>query len=97
MGRSTRPRAAVPDRKAGPDRKGVATYSESESNRAVLPFRGPDGEAATVIAMRRSTKVWVVLNGAVRTTVALTDPQAGQLIKAVRAASRGGDDPAESG
>lgn len=67
----------------------TATYSENESDRAVLAFRGPEGEAATVIIMRRSTRIWVVFNGAVKTTVALTDPQAGQMIEAIRAASRG--------
>ena len=85
---STRRGAAAPERTPL-----TATHSEIESDRAVLPFHGPEGEAATVIVMRRSSKVWVVLNGALTTTVALTDPQAGQLIRAVRAASRDGDDP----
>ncbi|HEY2765146.1 MAG TPA: hypothetical protein VGJ13_14240 [Pseudonocardiaceae bacterium] len=67
----------------------TATYSESESDRTVLTFRGPDGEAATVIIMRRDSKVWVAFNGAIKTTVAMTDQQAGQFIEAVRAASRG--------
>jgi hypothetical protein len=64
-------------------------HSESESDRAVLAFRGPRGEAATVIVMRRSGKVWMVFNGAVKTTVAMTDAHAGQLTEAVTAASRG--------
>lgn len=75
----------------------TATHSECESDRTVLPSRGPEGEAATVIVMRRSSKVWVVFNGAVKTTVALSDPQAQQLIRALRAASRGGEDPAGGG
>ncbi|MGH3795394.1 MAG: hypothetical protein ACRDSP_10925 [Pseudonocardiaceae bacterium] len=66
----------------------MQTYSESQSDRTVLAFRGPDGEAATVIIMRMDSHVWLVLNGAVKTTVTMTDPQAVQLIEAVRVASR---------
>lgn len=66
----------------------MKTYSESESDRSVLAFRGPEGQAATVIVMRRHSQVWVVFNGAVKTTVAMSDPQADQLIDAVRTASR---------
>jgi hypothetical protein len=54
----------------------VATYSESHSDRAVLAFRGPAGQLATVIVMRKRGQVWFVLNGAELTTVAMTDPQA---------------------
>ena len=39
-------------------------------------FRGPDGQAATVIVMRKHGKVWTVFNGAVKTTVALSDAEA---------------------
>jgi hypothetical protein len=67
----------------------VETYSESQSDRTVLALRGPDGQAATVIVMRRHSRVWVVFNGAVRTTVTMSDRQAGALVKAVTAASRG--------
>ena len=66
----------------------VQTHSESESDRAVLAFRGPDGQAATVIVIRKRGRVWLVLNGAEKTTIAMTDPQAAQLIEALRAASR---------
>jgi streptogramin lyase len=63
-------------------------HSESESDRAVLAFRGPRGEAATVIVMRKNGKVWMVFNGALKTTVAMTDEHADQLTEAVTAASR---------
>jgi streptogramin lyase len=63
-------------------------HSESESDRAVLAFRGPLGEAATVIVMRKNGKVWMVFNGALKTTVAMSDAHAGQLTEAVTAASR---------
>lgn len=64
-------------------------HSESQSDRTVLPFRGPRGEPATVIVMRRSARVWLVFNGAVKTTVAMTDAEADRLVTALRAASRG--------
>lgn len=63
-------------------------YSESQSDHTVLSFRGPDGEAATVIVMRKSAKVWLVFNGAIKTTVAMSDLEAVHLIDAVTAASR---------
>lgn len=64
-------------------------HSESESDRTVLAFRSPEGEATTVIVLRKSTKVWLVFNGALKTTVAMSDPEAAELVDAVRAASRG--------
>lgn len=67
----------------------METYSESESDRTVLAFRDPDGHPATVIVMRKHGRVWVVFQGAVKTTVAMTDTQAPQLVAAVSAASRG--------
>jgi hypothetical protein len=66
----------------------VELHSESQSDRCVLEFRGPEGQAATVIVMRRRSRVWLVLNGAEKSTVAMTDPQAIELVEAVRAASR---------
>jgi hypothetical protein len=42
----------------------VETYSESQSDRSVLAFGAPAGEAATVIVMRRRGQVWLALNGA---------------------------------
>ncbi|MGH3797789.1 MAG: hypothetical protein ACRDSP_23200 [Pseudonocardiaceae bacterium] len=66
----------------------METFSESQSDRTVLVFRGLDGHAATVIVMRKRGQVWLVLNGAEKTTVAMTDPQAVHLIEALTAASR---------
>lgn len=65
------------------------TYSESHSDRAVLAFRGARGDLATVIVMRTRGQVWLTFNGAEKTTVAMTDPQAGQLIEALHTAARG--------
>jgi hypothetical protein len=67
----------------------VELYSEGQSDRRVLSFQGPAGEAATVIVMRRGVKVWLVFNGAIKSTVAMSDTEAAQLIAAVNAASRG--------
>jgi hypothetical protein len=67
----------------------VELYSESQSDRAVLSLRGPAGEAATVIVLRKRSRVWLVFHGAEKTTVAMTDLEAAQLINAVSAASRG--------
>lgn len=67
----------------------METYSESQSDRSVLTFRGIDGQPATVIVLRKRAQVWLVLNGAEKTTVTMTDPETGQLIEALHAASRG--------
>lgn len=71
----------------------METYRESQSDRAVLAFRGPEGHTATVIVMRKRGQVWLVFQGAEKTTVVMTDAQARQLIEAVRTATRGQDDP----
>ncbi|HEY2723521.1 MAG TPA: hypothetical protein VGI84_02435 [Pseudonocardiaceae bacterium] len=63
-------------------------FSESQSDRTVLAFRSPEKTTATVIVMRRDGQVWLVLNGALKTTIAMTDSEADQLVDAVRAASR---------
>ncbi|MGH3798468.1 MAG: hypothetical protein ACRDSP_26795 [Pseudonocardiaceae bacterium] len=67
----------------------MEVFSEGQSDRAVLVFRGLDGCAATVIVMRRRGQVWLVFHGAEKTTVVMSDTQAAQLIEAFGAASRG--------
>ncbi len=62
-------------------------HSEVESYRRVLPLRNPDGEAASVIVMRRRNTVWLTFDGAWKTTVVMGDQDAGQLIDAVSCAS----------
>jgi hypothetical protein len=66
----------------------VETFSESQSDRTVLALQNPDGEPTTVIVQRSRGRVWLVYHGALKTTVAMTDRQAGDLIAALRAASR---------
>ena len=66
----------------------MEVHSERESYRKVIELRTPEGQPASVIIMRRASKVWVTFDGAIKTTVTLNDPQAGQLIDAVTVARR---------
>lgn len=61
-------------------------HSEMESFRKALPFRAPDGSAATLLVLRRSKAVWLTLNGAEHTTVAMSDTETGDLIDTLHAA-----------
>jgi len=60
-------------------------HSEDEIYRATLPARTVDGQPHTLIVTRRSTgnpgRVWLTLNGALKTTVVLTDPEVTQLVE----------------
>lgn len=55
-----------------------------ETFRATLRGHTPEGEPTTVIITRQGRgqagRVWFTLNGAIRTTVVLTDPETGQLV-----------------
>ncbi len=63
-------------------------------------FRGtmrgctPEGDRATVIVLRRglgsSARVWLTFNGAIKTTVVMTDPEAGELVGLLGDAQSGG-------
>lgn len=68
----------------------VELHSEQESYRAVLKLCTPEGEIATVIVLRRGCghagRVWLTFNGALKTTVAMNDREAGQLTDAIDAA-----------
>ena len=66
----------------------METYSESQSDRSVHAFHGPAGQKATVIVMRKRDRVWLVLNGAEATTIAMTDPQAHELRDSLGKAAR---------
>lgn len=58
-------------------------HSEDEAYRGTMTARTTDGKPHTLIVTRRHTgdlsRVWLTLNGAWRTTVQLTDPEALQL------------------
>lgn len=61
----------------------MEVHSERESYRKVIELRTPEGHTATVIVMWRASSVWVTFDGALKTTVTLSDPQAEQFIDAV--------------
>lgn len=58
-------------------------HSEEETFRATMRARDLDGASHTVIVTRRglgkNARVWLTLNGAWKTTLQMTDPEAGQL------------------
>lgn len=58
-------------------------HSEVESYRQVLTLRTPEGQAASVIVLRRRSAVWLTFQGAMKTTVVLTNEESGRLIDAV--------------
>ncbi|MGH3692580.1 MAG: hypothetical protein ACRDRX_01000 [Pseudonocardiaceae bacterium] len=64
----------------------------TEVFRAVFPGRTPDGDPNTLIVTRQgqgqAARVWLTFVGALRTTVALTDPEAEQAAKLLGAASK---------
>ncbi|MGH3973970.1 MAG: hypothetical protein ACRDS9_11715 [Pseudonocardiaceae bacterium] len=63
-----------------------------ETFRGALAGRTPDGDRATVIVTRqglgRDGRVWLTFNGAIKTTVELTDPEAVELNKLIGAATK---------
>lgn len=52
--------------------------------RATMQGRTPEGEITTLIVLRRGLgrggRVWLTFQGAIATTVVMTDPEAGTLI-----------------
>lgn len=66
--------------------KPVELHSEVESYRATLRLSTPDGDSTTVIVMRRKQQVWLTLNGAIKTTVLMSDPEADLMIDAITTA-----------
>ncbi len=63
-----------------------------ETFRAAMRGRTPDGELTTVIVTRQGLghagRAWLTFNGAIKTTVVLTDQEAGQLAGLLGDASR---------
>lgn len=55
-------------------------HSEQESFRATLTARTPGKEAATLIVLRRKQFVWLTFDGAVRSTLSMTDGETTTLI-----------------
>ncbi len=63
-----------------------------ESYRGALPSQNPNGDPATVIITRqgmgREGRIWLTFSASVKTTVAMTDQEAGQLVDLVNKARR---------
>jgi hypothetical protein len=57
--------------------------TRDETFRGTMRGRTPDGEFTTVIVTRqglgRAGRVWLTFNGAIKTTVVMTDGETGQL------------------
>jgi hypothetical protein len=55
-----------------------------ETFRGTMQGRTPDGYDATVIVLRRgegqNRRVWLTFNGAIKTTVVMTDPETEELV-----------------
>jgi hypothetical protein len=58
----------------------VELHSEQETFRGTLTARTPDNAPTTLIVMRRNQRVWLTFDGAVVSTVSMTDPDAMQLV-----------------
>ncbi len=59
----------------------------NETFRGALAGRTPEGDQATVIVTRqglgRDGRVWLTFNGAIKTTVQMTDPEAARLLELI--------------
>ena len=55
-------------------------HSEQENFRGTLSARTPENERATLIVARRKRQVWLTFDGAIKTTVTMTNPETTQLI-----------------
>ncbi len=61
----------------------VSGSTPAETFRGTFPGRTPEGELSTVIVTRQGTgsngRVWLTFNGAIKTTVVMTNPETAQL------------------
>jgi hypothetical protein len=67
-------------------------HSDEESYRGTLQVRDIDGGPHTVIVMRRGlgkkAQVWLTMNGAWKTSLQMTDPEAARLAELLTEAQR---------
>lgn len=67
----------------GPGIPGPGIPGPDETFRATMRGRTPEGEFTTLIVMRRGRgragRTWLTFDGAIRTTVVLTDPETAEL------------------
>ncbi|MCA1706928.1 MAG: hypothetical protein LC808_28160 [Actinobacteria bacterium] len=61
-------------------------HSEQEIFRGTLQGRTPENESTTLIVMRRKQRVWLTFNGAIKTTVMMTDSDTAELVDLLQAA-----------
>ena len=58
--------------------------TQEETFRATLEARTPERDATTLIVLRRglghAARVWLTFDGAIKTTVVLTDPETVRLV-----------------
>lgn len=64
----------------------VEVHSERESFRGTVEGHTPENKSATVIVMRRKQRVWLTFNGAIKTTVVMTNADTAELIGLLQAA-----------
>ena len=66
--------------------------SPYESYRGVIPSQNPNGDPATVIVTRQGlgqeARVWLTFSAAIKTTAAMTDREAAQLVDLINEARR---------
>lgn len=59
--------------------------TQDETYRATLRARTPEGDATTVLVLRRglghAARVWLTFDGAIKTTAVLTDPETVHLVE----------------
>jgi hypothetical protein len=68
-----------------PENRGDAMSPEcDETFRGTMRGRTPEGDYSTVIVLRRglglSARVWLTFNGAIKTTVVMTEPETEELV-----------------
>jgi hypothetical protein len=58
--------------------------TQDETFRATLEARTPEGNGTTLIVLRRglghAARVWLTFDGAIKTTVVMTDPETVRLV-----------------
>ncbi len=74
-----------------PEESPVNGSTPAETFRATFPGCTPEGELSTVIVTRQGLgsngRVWLTFNGAIRTTVVMTDGETGQLVELLDSAT----------
>ena len=64
---------------------GVMNIDGVETFRGTMQGRTPEDERATVIVLRRGEglngRVWLTFNGAIKTTVVMTNPETSELVE----------------